>query len=461
MREDYLPRAIRADYFRKGVFKLRFCISQISTFFSLALFAVVTMNCADKTNPFDDQTGQERCQRLSAEERELLIPNEVFQRVCDVQTDQLVSQLETDMRLLNETNGEGDTPLGFAIKLREFDLAETLLTKMTIDQFTHVNSAGESYIFLAAKFGSVHLIERIATGFFEGRANDYDRLGWFQLLDQPNLLGQRALHVAADRQVAVALRTQYRRGTLAFEWLRFTLNRDVEGNTFLHSAARDGRFDVLAWGSEVFCRKSDTNEESEFEWLIPRLAEDLYQWAGSALLGALRFIQTFGVDTYDWVGVDTPWMLMVNARNQTGETPLHLALRERDLMSVQALLSCKYLDFFLPDEGGKLPLHQYLSGLDQHQQSFSQNEKSIFEAVVARETKMRMWPVLPVQRSSYLNFQDNHGESSMHAAARLRDPFFYDRLSELGGDPWQRSNANLRPVDIFNRQQTLRRQNPK
>lgn len=434
-------------------------------FFKLFILILTMIGCENSPSVFEDHIGQERCQRFTPEERQALVPNEVFQKVCEVKGPELDELFLTDIRNLDSQNSEGDTPFGFAIKIREFALAAQILQNMTLDQFTHLNQAGESYVFLAAKFGSAQLIELIADRFLNGRANDLDRLGWFRRLDQPNLLGQRALHVASDRQVARSLQVQYRRGTLAFEWFRFTLHRDLEGNSFLHSAARESRFDVLDWGAELFCRAQVREpHESHYEWWIFRKIEGVLNWAGeftgSTARGMKRFVQTFGPDLYDLMGLDSPWMLMVNARNHLEETPLHIAMRERDLKSVQALLGCEYIDFLLPDAEGKLPLHRFLSELDRHQPELSANEMNIFEMVLARETKMRMWPIFPAQRASYINFQDERGESSLHAAARLMDSRFFERLVEQGGDVFLPNQHAQRPIDIFNQTQQLRRNNP-
>lgn len=409
--------------------------------FLMKLFTVLlfVVGCSADPTFFDDTTGSLRWERLSAEERAALAPNQIFEAVIKGQKETIAKALEEEPRFLVEINAQGDTPLGLAIKLLELEIAQLLLAKMDVSQYFHVNLEGESYVFLASRQGYLPIIKDLADGYWDSQSRwqDYE----FTHLDPQNVKGQRALHVAANSQVVEYLQTQYYRGLWEAPWWNFVLQRDLKGRNFLHQAAEDGRSEVLLWAVENFCGVSSWEQtglwvQRQLAWLKTRTFR-----AAQTYVGGLG------------LGLDLP----LNWQDEEGKTPLHLAAESKNLSALRAIGTCEWVDYDLTDIEENLALQSFLQGLNPHQKNLNQGIVEIIEFFISRQTRMRSWFVV---RSDYINYQNKQGMSSMHYSARLQDARIYLLLEQSGGDPYRKDENGRRPIDIFNQTQRSGRQNP-
>src|SRR5690606_20948656 len=115
----------------------------------------------------------------------------------------------------------------------------------------------------------------------------------------------------ADRQVAKILNDKYHRGVLTFPSWSFFQTRDNNLNTFLHTAAAEGRSDLIRWASEQICAPGSWEEDEYWLW----------NWPGWLIERGQRGFQTFIGD------LGLPNDLVFNQQeSESGRTALHVAL---------------------------------------------------------------------------------------------------------------------------------------
>jgi ankyrin repeat protein len=396
------------------------------------------ISCGQEKNDFGRVSAhQDRVVEISPEERARLLPNALFVAVWNDSADQASRLVAENPSLLQNSNAEGDTPLGMALSRGFSDVTRPLLKATTVDSLFHANVAGESYVFLAARSGFTEAIRGLVDLY-------YDSLGGFERyrfakLDFPNALGQRALFAAADRQVVEALEAQYYRGALNYPYRSFTLLLDKKGDTFLHAAAREGRSDVILWAAEKICRRGDW-QNSEHVWL--RAPSRFFS----------RLLRE--AETYTYVGdLNLPTPALFNRQNVEGRTPLHEAATHRQWDALRALADCPWLDYDLPDSAGDIPLQSLLAALNPYLASIDAPTKDAFGFLLAQNTQSRRWNLSEVDR---VNWADNKGNNSLHLAARLADPYFYNVLAAVGDTKAPNKDGAL-PESLFrSRQERVR-----
>lgn len=405
--------------------------------FTVCFVSLALVGCADP-DTFQDTGRKDRVARMTPQERAALAPNELFMAVLDSDVTKVKDLSESSPQLMDARNEkDGNTALGLAIELREIEIANWLLKKTSLSSFLEGNLRGESYVFLASRAGESSMIQAIANAYYQSRGllQGYD----FGDLDFLNNSGQRALHVAKDRRVIQSLETEYYRGIADFPFWKFTMLEDSNHQTFLHAAVKDLRMDVVRWGVENLCGLNS------------------WEKGGGVIYGNAGYLWTRvrrGFQTYIG-GMGLGLGQRFNVQDADGKTPIHLAAEKRNLEIVQAVSSCEWIDFYLADNAGNLPLQSFLSTLDSHRVQFSEEDYKIFNFLLQKRSQMRAWLN---SQSDYVDSQNLAGESSLHMAAGLSDPYFYEKLSEIGNVELQ-DQKGRRPFEIREMKKRLTGQN--
>lgn len=392
------------------------------------LFSIVACGGPEQ---FQDQN-KNRTQRMSAEERNLVAPNELFIAVLDGNMAEVQSVLEKSPSLKASKNqSTGNTPLGLALELGEFRIAEVIFENSTVEDFFITNHQGEGLIFQAARAGMVSIIEKASDRYFQslGVFNDYE----FRRLDLENHLGQRALHVAKNSQVAEALKVQYYRGFLEFPFWEFTFKRDLQDKNFLHTAALDGRHDLLRWAAAHLCENN--------EW------EETGGWI-KGTLGFLYHRTQRGIQTYIG-GLGLDYDLKFNQKDSFGKAPLHYAAHSRNLETLRLISSCQWTDYTLKDSDGNTALQNFLLAIPEETPVLSESDLQSLNFLLSQQTLMKKWIRLLNEDLNSVNYA---GESALHLAARLSDPRVYQMLSERG-DVEKKNSLGLSAREIFESKQ--------
>ena len=365
---------------------------------------------------------------LTLEERKEIATNLLFEQVVDNKPIEEMEQvlLTSDLSIY-AVNQKGDTVLGTAIQMQNKETALFLLEKFQCDDLSHQNKKGESYLYLSAKEGYESLIHGIADKCYENSMfnfSDYE----FSDLDPETETGEIAIHTALNGSTTDALEYEYDRGTLEYSWFPF-YKKNKEGQTFLHTAAKDNRVGVIKWAVDSYCE--------EGEW------ERSHTWWKSAL-------STIGHTL--WNGLQT-WTFnidqLINEIDTNGNTALHLASQALNTQGIRLLSHCRWTEFLIENKEDNIALQMFLSALDPKLQTQEKPIKDTFVFLVNQKTYFKKWTS---SMSDTVDHQNNQGDSALHIAARLNDPFFYNHLKSLG-DIYLKNDNQTTPQEIF---QTVR-----
>lgn len=360
---------------------------------------------------------------FSPEEKQALFPNELFIALVDKKNESdLQNIIDKNGHYLFEQNDEGDTALAVAIKFYNLEGALFIAKQLSPEHYLHQNHQGEGYIYLASQKGSVKLIKLLADRFYESDESWWDYTTTD--LDMKTNSGERALHVAKNYLVAEALKHEYWRGFGAVPWRMFQFLQNNEDQTFLHTAVRDQNSDLLRWGVEKNCvSKAEWGEKGFF---------------GRGLSYAWRGIQSYGED------IDMDWDNIINTQDNEGNTAINFSAKNMFLEGNYILSSCQWIDWFLEDDEGNIPLQSFLLSLDSLKPKQNEDVRNAFFLIIESKSKLTVYSI-----QDHINFVNSIGESSLHIAARLADPFFYDSLKKQGGNVEQENHQKQSPKRIF------------
>ena len=311
--------------------------------------------------------GKQSASMPYSEERKI-IKNELFRAVVDGEgAGALQKIIDAEGSYLLALNDYGDTPLGAAIKRRNPQAALYLLRQMTNDQLLHQNKKGEGYLYLAAERSYKGILDLLSDRFYQSKADwilsDYE----FSDLDMETAEGEKALHAAGSSVIAGALEYQYYRGFLEAPFRKFQFHLNHRGQSFLHTAARGRRGDVLNWGAGKNC-VSRREWQSAF-WSRP-------------FIMAWEAVQSYGGG---WADFDN----LINHQDKEGQTALHISAGGLFAGGIQALSQCVYTDYLLPDIEGNIPLLLFLRALDKSAPAQSRGIKDAFSLLLRGQNALK------------------------------------------------------------------------
>ena len=359
---------------------------------------------------------------LPLEEKQALLPNELFTAVVDQKGEKVLQDIiDKNGEFLLDTNEKGDSPLGVALQFENPEGALFLAKQLSPEHYPHQNNKGESYIYLSAQKGYVDVLKFLGRAFYESKWElfaDYE----FSDLDQKTKEGERALHVAKNAMTAEALEYEHWRGTLEFPFRKFQFLRTNRGQTFLHTAVRDRNEDLLRWGLSQSCRaKKEWEERGPFKRFFSFL------WRG---------VQSYGKPVLDWDD-------LINTRDEEKLTAVNLSAKNSFYEGIRLFADCQWTDWLLKDNKGNIPLQNFLLSLDRLKLSHDSSAKEMLSFLIERKTRLT-FAVL----ADHLNSLNEEGDSSLHISARMADPSFYNQLKKYG-DIEQLNHQNQSPREIF------------
>ena len=359
---------------------------------------------------------------LSPEKETAMMPNELFKAVYNKnEPNDLRQIIDENAEYLLEINNEGDTPLGFAIKINYLSQALFLLNQMDSNHYLHQNNLGESYLYLASQKGFVELIITLSNLFYE-RQNSFFVDYEFSDLDLKTNNGERSLHIAKNSAVAEALSSEYRRGWLEYPLRKFQFLQNNEGQTFLHTAVRDQNTDLLRWGLKESCSQSES-------FLT-------FVWQGIQNLSSK-------------IDIDLDYLL--NTKDNQDLTALNFAAKNSYLEGIEILSSCPWSHYLIKDNEGNTPLQNFLLSLDTLKDNQSKEVKNIFLRLSKKQSLLSFNSF-----SKNINSTNEKGENSLHIAAYLNDPFFYNELKVHGNKEIENKEGKTAREIFENHQSSIR-----
>lgn len=390
------------------------------------------LGCNDGSNFSADSAPQSRVSQLSEPERRKQVPNDLFAAVLDRKADDVGPILKDTPDMLTGEDSNGNTPLQIAISLGLQNTALQMIESLPVQKLLHRNKQGEGYVFMAASTGQPKIIAALADRYYKS-LNSYEPY-FFSSVDLDDHFGRNGLFVAADRVVAQELEKEYFRVFHKMTYWSFWLREDVNQQTFLHRAADNGRTDVINWASERICAPSsmETSDASLF---------------GIKWFSNLAYFKNVGIRGFQTYVGDLRWApfdLIFNRQDKDGNSALHVAAQKRQLSAIRALGSCRWLDFDSENLKKEVPLQTFLKTLNSLKEVSSEQDRQIFDYLVEQQTKSRRFTFTRVDRA---NWPDADGNTSLHLAALLADPYFYNRLVVFG-DVYKKNNQGLTPAVV-------------
>ena len=370
--------------------------------------------------------------RFSLEQKQALFPNELFTALVDRQNQYVLQKIiDQNGHYILAFNENGDTALALAIQFYNLKGALFIAEQLSPEHYLHQNFKGEGYLYLASQKGYVDLIQLLANRFYESKQEfllDYE----FSDLDMTTNTGERALHVAKNYMVAEALQHEYGRGFLEYPLRKFQYFQNNKGQSFLHTAVRDQNSDLLNWGLKQVCAPKKEWKNKSFYKKYPS-----FLW---------KAIQMYGKP------VDLDWDDIINTQDHEDRTAINFSAKNMFLEGIRILSSCQWTDYLLRDDKGNIPLQNFLLALDPLKSDHSRDVREVFTLLMESQTLLT-WSGIP----DHVNSINDEEESSLHIAAKLADPFFYNNLKKYG-DIEQKNRQGQTPREIFKSKRKLLRQ---
>ena len=135
---------------------------------------------------------------------------------------------------------------------------------------------------------------------------------------------------------------------------------------------------------------------------------------------------------------------LINQKDSNGYTPINLATKYSMLDSILVLSSCQLIDYLIPDHQQNIPLQTFLKSLDSKLETQSQKVKDVFVTLSESRTAFTLIKTI----KSHINHINENGDSSLHIAAQISDPFFYNYLKKYG-NLYQENSEGKTPEEIF------------
>lgn len=377
------------------------------TFYIVLLMAI---SCSKPQDEFFPTS--ETFDRMTPEEQADLAPTALFRSIYRNDESEFTQELKNSYVDLVKKNHEGDTALAVAIYLRRENFVLSLTERSTFLDLTVPNKNHRSFVSLLAEFNMESALDIIAEKYFQQLGIAGTLRNNFDDIDFPDDQYRRAHFYAQTASFLDKLQNLWFYGVLRFQnpWDSFFNHRDLEENTFLHHAALFDKTEVIKWYLDRHCIPNAL--ESDDNWWV-------FQYIGYGSRKVRDFVQDA-----DFLPIRRRF---VNLQNAVGNTPLHLAASKGNYRSIELLFQCDRTDATQENHEGQIPLHYLLSTLDKDQEKINDDYK--YSAQLFGDKLNPLWGFIPWNNfKSLVNHPDHSGESALHIAARLRDPYFYDLL---------------------------------
>ncbi len=406
-----------------------------------ALFFLSIAGCAsDKDETYT--VNSEYFYQLSTVDQQRLAPSSLFRVIYQNDIENLESALNENKDQLAKKNRDDngqpeDTALAVAIKLRRSEMIPLIIERMTLMELQIPNSEGRSFISLLAEtddYLSFEVIQRRYQNSINGLLN-LSPGQYFSNFDFPDTYGRNASHYAQSKIFMDLLATSWflRTADSLTIWSDLFWQTDVDGNNFLHTAAKYNRYDVIQWFSDRTCG---------YDWW-----EESDTWGFKYVKSGVDHI-VYGIDsTFTFLrdsSVFPFWRSLVNNKNIEGNTPMHLAAGFGSFEGARALLNCAEMSPTIYNDRDQFPLTYMLSHMDLFESPISQDFKDIFHLLEDQLEIFNLWNIFYNFRG-HVNHEDTDGMSAVFYASRLSDKFFYDALIRYSND--QPNSEGVRPSD--------------
>lgn len=411
-------------------------ISIFSIFFSL----IFTGCGSDKDKTY--MVSSEYFYQLSAADQQRIAPSSLFRVIYQNDINNLETALNENKDQLakkntDENNQPADTALAVAIKLRRTEMIPLIIQRMTLDELKIPNTEGRSYISLLAEFddyAAFEVIQRRYQSSINGLVN-LQPGQYFSNFDFPDIYGRNAGHYAQSKIFMDLLSTTWflRTADSLTIWSDLFWQTDIDGNNFLHTAAKYNRYDVIQWYVDKSCGY-DWWEESD-TWGFGHIKTGV-----DHILYGIDSTFTFLRDSYFF----PYWRSLINNKNNEGNTPIHLSAGFGSYEATRSLLGCEEMSPTIYNNNDQFPLTYMLSRMDLFENPISQDFKDIYHLLENQLETFAVWNIFYNFRS-HVNHEDTNGMSAVFYASRLSDKFFYESLLRFSDD--QPNRDGVRPSD--------------
>ncbi len=416
---------------------------------SLLLLSTLIISCSEEDSqgeiPLNDPISN-----MTPEERQAKAPNTAFEVVYRNQ-EEVACELVADNPLLFLEHNEdaGRTPLMIAIKNNRKRIAQCIVKGLTMEDLYAKDQYGRGYLSYAAEAGMLQVIRDIGEMYDQSLSWGVSR---FYNIDFKDDFGRTSLFYASDSAVAKVLKNYWMQwkvsNALSETWFSGFYNTiDKGGKNFFHTAAADNRYDVLRWGVKEVCGPYLLEESEGFWGGAGYVVTGTVGW-GINMFQSFKWTPDDLVNRFDSFN-DVDGNGEEDQGEESGNTPLHYAVRYGHWESSQVLLNCWLTQVERVNDQGRNTLGELLFHIDRNQETVSDSYKKIFDRILEKGSHYSAWVSWDFKANVINNRDEVCGESALHYAARLKDPYFYNNLSEIGDPHLESDCGGETPVGIF------------
>lgn len=300
-----------------------------------------------------------------------------------------------------EINGDIPTPLQEAVKNGFAQVAMAILDTPGVD-LSVIDDDENNLLHLAAASGNAEIVDDLLS-------NKSPKIQ--KQLAGVNRYQQTPFLLAAEKPLSDCVAAFIRCGVAN------SSQRDSNGNTALHLAAKTGSFKSIKLILDL--PNSDINDTNNEGILF------LFFNQTALHLAAKRCRQMVLKTLLSYNTID------VNARDEMGRSPLHRMIEGKPMDGVEVLLSAKGLDFNAQDDDGETPLHlaakcnypEYINVLLTHKEVnvhlLDNNGQTPLHKAAASTNYDSIKFLLG--KGIDINHQDVHGVTALHIATKAKE----------------------------------------
>ncbi len=378
------------------------------------LLSVFLISCSDSStqDTIFEHENAEDYYRFSESEKKRVAPTGIFKAVYLNDVRMFTESLESEAFDFGQKNGDENTVLAVAIKLKRFEMINELLRLAGKADLQTQNENGRGYLSLISEYDLTESYDVLLSS-YRAQAQILGEL-WLNYLDFKDEYGKRASHYAKSAAMMERLEHSWFAGITSFQSYvdSFYYSYDNDGNTFLHTAAKHQRTKVLKWYIDKYCNEKTWEDSSAPGFILRKI--------GDALADA------------EWSPTRRRY---INRQNDIGDTALHLAAKFGRVRSVTVLQSCYQTDPTIVNVQNRVPIAELVANLDPTVKTVPSTYKEAFKYLYGEvdPTWTRFqFDLFKVGNNfkKLVTKRDEEGWTTIHYAAYLRDPFFWNELTD-------------------------------